>query len=182
MADNSTKRIHIVGRKNNGKTQLVVDLVTELSRSGYRVATIKHTHHRHELDTPGKDSWRHRQAGAAMVGVLSDQLSAIFLPVDTSVGGEDRYRLLQPLLDNCDLVLVEGNLATAAPKIEVWRAVISSEPIYPGVPGIEMVVSDDALPRPHPMHMPRTDVAAIAAWIMARLGLTKPTGERPLDP
>ncbi len=174
------KRIHIVGRKNNGKTQLVVDLVAELSRSGYRVATIKHTHHRHELDTPGKDSWKHRQAGAAMVGVLSHQLSAIFVPVDASAGGEDRYRLIEPLLASCDLLLVEGNLATEAPKIEVWRAVVGSEPIYPGDPGVEMVVSDDDLPDPHPLQLPRTNVAAIAEWIIARLGLTKPLGQRPL--
>lgn len=176
------KRIHIVGRKNNGKTRLVVDLVVALSRSGYRVATIKHTHHRHELDTPGKDSWQHRQAGAAMVGVLSDQLSAIFVPVETCAGGEERYRLLEPLLASCDLVLVEGNLATESPKIEVWRADVGTEPIYPGDPSIELVVTDDSLPVPHPLHLPRNDVGAIAAWITARLGLPGLPSEQPPGP
>ena len=58
------RRIHIIGRKNSGKTTLVVELVQQLSAMGKRVATIKHTHHRHELDVPGKDSYRHREAGA----------------------------------------------------------------------------------------------------------------------
>ncbi|MCA9266810.1 MAG: molybdopterin-guanine dinucleotide biosynthesis protein B, partial [Planctomycetales bacterium] len=65
------KRLHLIGRKNHGKTRLIVDLVEELTSRGLRVGTIKHTHHRHELDTPGKDSYQHRTAGAAVVGILS---------------------------------------------------------------------------------------------------------------
>ena len=73
-------RIHIVGRRNSGKTTLVCELVAALTKRGYRVATIKHTHHHHELDTPGKDSWHHREAGAAAVGILSPRMTAMFFP------------------------------------------------------------------------------------------------------
>ncbi|MEO2032331.1 MAG: molybdopterin-guanine dinucleotide biosynthesis protein B, partial [Planctomycetaceae bacterium] len=62
-----SKRIHIVGRKNSGKTGLIVELVSFLTDLGYCVGTIKHTHHDHELDTPGKDSYRHCAAGAKVV-------------------------------------------------------------------------------------------------------------------
>ena len=61
------RRLHVLGRKNHGKTTLVAELVAELTRRGWRIGTIKHTHHHHELDTPGKDSWMHRQAGAREV-------------------------------------------------------------------------------------------------------------------
>ena len=74
------KRIHIVGRKNSGKTTLVADLVAHLTANGHRVGTIKHTHHQHELDTPGKDSHRHREAGAAVVGILCPGMTAVFRP------------------------------------------------------------------------------------------------------
>ena len=70
------KRLHIVGRKNSGKTTLIVDLVRHLTALGHRVGTIKQTHHQHELDTPGNDSHRHRQAGAAAVGIVSPALHA----------------------------------------------------------------------------------------------------------
>ncbi|MDC0936360.1 molybdopterin-guanine dinucleotide biosynthesis protein MobB, partial [Pirellulales bacterium] len=64
-------RVHIVGRKNHGKTTLIVELIGELRGRGLRVAAIKHTSHAHDLDTPGKDSHRHGEAGAAVVGILS---------------------------------------------------------------------------------------------------------------
>jgi molybdopterin-guanine dinucleotide biosynthesis protein MobB len=72
------KRLHVIGGKNHGKTTLVVELVKEFSRRGISVGTIKHTHHQHELDVPGKDSYRHRMAGAAAVGILSPSMSALF--------------------------------------------------------------------------------------------------------
>ena len=74
------RRIHIIGRKNSGKTSLVVRLVEYYRTAGYRVGTIKHTHHHHELDTPGKDSFRHRQAGASAVGILAPTMNAVFWP------------------------------------------------------------------------------------------------------
>ncbi len=74
------KTIHLVGRQNHGKTTLLVELIEELTRRGIRVGTIKHTSHVHELDTPGKDSFRHRQAGADPVAVVSKDLIGVYLP------------------------------------------------------------------------------------------------------
>ena len=86
------KRLHIVGRKNSGKTTLIVDLVQLLTKNGCRVGTIKHTHHHHELDTPGKDSHRHREAGAELVGVVSRSMTAVFRPRPAGTSGNSsRY-------------------------------------------------------------------------------------------
>ncbi len=73
------KRLHVIGGKNHGKTTLVVDLIAELTSRGFRVGSIKHTHHEHELDIPGKDSHRHRSAGACKAAILSRSMSACVL-------------------------------------------------------------------------------------------------------
>ncbi len=75
-----TPRLHIIGRKNAGKTTLVVELIERLTGRGLVVGSIKHTHHRHELDVPGKDSYRHREAGAAPVAIVSPGMTAVFRP------------------------------------------------------------------------------------------------------
>lgn len=135
-------RIHIVGRKNSGKTTLIVDLVRELTTRGSRVGTIKHTHHHHELDTPGKDSHRHREAGAAMVGIMAPAMNAIFWPPTGS--DNDRYERMLTMYSSCDLVLVEGHATGPGVKVEVWRAATNTEPLAAGDETIVAVVSDDA--------------------------------------
>ncbi len=163
------KRLHIIGGKNHGKTTLIVELVRELRSRGERVGTIKHTHHRHELDTPGKDSHQHRTAGASVVGVLSRELGAVFVPnLGGADGGEDRYAALAPMYAHCDIVLVEGDTETNAPKIEVWRSALSTPPRYVDHPSVLAIVSDDAVPLQVPV-LPRSDVTALVDWIMARL-------------
>lgn len=137
-------RIHIIGRKNCGKTTLIVELVQHLVARGHRVATIKHTHHRHELDTPGKDSHRHRQAGAAAVGILSPGMNAVFWPALPDQDISDRYDRFAACFADCELVLVEGHSQTTAPKVEVWRAGASSEgPIAETDRSIVAVVTND---------------------------------------
>ena len=160
-------RIHIVGRKNAGKTTLVCDLVTELSRREYRVATIKHTHHHHELDTPGKDSHKHRISGAAGVGILSPQMTAAFLPADRA-SDADPYEGFSVLFRNCDLILVEGDLQTDAMKIEVWRNVLSEQPYAVGDASISFVVTDDSITCKERTlkTVPRSDVASLAGRII----------------
>jgi molybdopterin-guanine dinucleotide biosynthesis protein B len=158
-------RLHVIGHKNHGKTQLVVELVAELSARGLRVGTIKHTHHQHELDVPGKDSHRHRAAGAAAVGVLSRSMSAIFLPVEQyELMGDDRYVALAPSFDKCDIVLVEGDSQTTSPKIEVWRAELSDKPMAQQDDSILAVVSNDAVDIPTKV-LSRSNVANLADWI-----------------
>lgn len=136
-------RVHIVGRKNSGKTTLIEDLVRHFTAQGRRVGTIKHTHHHHELDVPGKDSHRHRQAGAAVVGILSPQMTAVFRPHAEGPDSLDRYAALQAAMADCDLVLVEGHLALPGAKLEVWRQGVDQPPLALEHDGIVAVISDD---------------------------------------
>ena len=141
------KRIHIIGGKNHGKTTLVTELVQELTARGYRVGTIKHTHHQHELDAPGKDSHRHREAGAAVVGILSRSMNAVFWPPtdNTESKRDNRYDSFGPIFTQCDLVLVEGDSQTTAPKIEVWRIALGTTPLANRDTSIGAIVTDDVL-------------------------------------
>ncbi len=161
------KRIHILGRKNHGKTTLLVELVEHLSARGFRVGTIKHTHHAHELDTPGKDSHRHRAAGASVSAILSRSLNAVFWPPElTTNDGEatkaNRYAAFEPHFAGCDLVLVEGDTTCEGTKIEVWREAVGSEPMALSDPQIRAVVTDDAIEVLVPC-VSRSDIAAIAS-------------------
>lgn len=158
-------RIHIIGRKNHGKTRLVVELTREFTSRGLKVGTIKHTHHRHELDVAGKDSHQHRLAGAEVVGILSQQRMAIFLPSKTPDETADRYSQLLPFFSSCDLVIVEGDSQTTAPKIEVWRAANQTEPLAPSDDSILAVVTDDPLTTKTAI-LSRSDVSQLANWIM----------------
>ncbi len=117
------KRIHIVGRKNNGKTKLVMDLVGEMVRRGLRVGTIKHSPHNHELDVPGKDSFRQREAGANPAAIVTQQLIGLFAPRDPD---GDVYERLGAMFADCDLVLVEGDIEADGMKIEVWRETVGT--------------------------------------------------------
>jgi len=152
------RRVHIVGRKNHGKTTLIVDLLEEFRRRGIRVGSIKHSVHRHELDPPGKDSYRHRAAGANPAAVVSHSLIGVFVPRDEAT---DAYASIAPLFADCVLVLVEGDIHTAAPKVEVWRECRGTNCLASERDDILAVVSDDAPPVSLPV-WPRQGVARIA--------------------
>lgn len=158
-------RIHIVGRKNAGKTTLVCDLVKALSDRGLKVATIKHTHHHHELDTPGKDSHKHRESGAAGVGILSSQMAAAFVPVTRDEDEEVRYSRFNIMFNDCDIILVEGDLNATARKIEVWRDVVSEPPYSTTNSTIECVVTDD-LSVGNCRRLPRQDLSQLVALLV----------------
>ncbi|MEZ6057733.1 MAG: molybdopterin-guanine dinucleotide biosynthesis protein B [Planctomycetaceae bacterium] len=163
-------RIHIVGRKNSGKTTLIVALIQELSGRGLRVGTIKHTHHHHEFDAPGKDSFLHRQAGAAVVGLVGPKMAAAFCEYTD----EQRLRgipQLEPLFADCDLVLVEGNQQSLGTKVEVWRAVTDQPPLVNNLSGVCALITDDHLPDEIASEMtcpvwPRGSVEAIADGLL----------------
>ncbi len=160
-------RIHIVGRKNSGKTTLIVELVQQLTARGLRVGTIKHTHHHHELDTPGKDSHRHREAGAEMVGIMAPGMNALFWSqVDD---GSGRYEQMLAKFTECDIVLVEGHATGPGMKVEVWRAATDSEPLAAGDDSIIAVISDDAPPVAVPV-WPRSNVPALAKRVIELSG------------
>lgn len=176
----SLKRIHIIGRKNSGKTTLIVDLVEYLSSLGYRVGTIKHTHHHHELDTPGKDSHQHRQAGAAAVGILSPGMSAIFWPAGPGDDVSDPYVKLYQMFADCDLVLVEGHAQTEGIKLEVWRAAISAAPLAVTDDSIHAVVTDDSVQLSEPVWS-RSDIPSLAARLLSIAGSNAPAATIPQD-
>lgn len=159
------KRVHIVGRKNHGKTTLTVALVRELLRRGLRVGTIKHSRHSHEFDTPGKDSFCHREAGGVPAAVVSVDMVGVFMPRHAD---GDPYTQLAPLYQDCDLVLVEGDKGLPGGlKVEVWRAAVGSTPLgaEPGRDDIVAVISDDPVPADIEV-WPRVDVAIIADKII----------------
>jgi len=168
------KRLHVIGGKSHGKTTLVVELIKEFARRGIPVGTIKHTHHHHELDVPGKDSYRHRMAGATAVGILSPSMSAIFLPAgDNNLEGCDRYSIFAPMFAQCRLVIVEGDSQATAPKIEVWRSELGTPPLAACDPSINAVVTDDKLPFRAEV-LTRSDVAGLSKWIISKM-FDKPT-------
>ena len=170
-----SNRIHIIGRKNSGKTTLIVELVQELTARDLRVGTIKHTHHHHELDTPGKDSHRHRTAGAAMVGIMAPGMNAIFWPETDNQG--DRYQRMLAMYAGCDIVLVEGHATGPGRKVEVWRAATGTEPIAQCDDTVVAIISDDALEAAVPVWS-RSDVAALASRILELTTVKLPNRRR----
>jgi len=159
------QRVHVIGRKNSGKTTLIVELVEHLTSQGWRVGTIKHTHHSHELDVPGKDSHQHRTAGAAVVGILASGMSAIFWPLPPHKDSEERYDEMSPLFSECDLVLVEGDTMVRAPKVEVWRAAASATPLAIDDSSIHALITDDWVDATLPVWR-RSDVAELASRLL----------------
>jgi len=110
--------ISIVGKSGSGKTTLIEKLVPELIRRGLRVATVKHDVHGFEMDREGKDSWRHKKAGAHTVVVSSPEKAALIRDVERDLNlGEIRDKLIQDV----DLILSEGYKRDVQPKIEVFR-------------------------------------------------------------
>ncbi len=154
-------RIHVVGRKNHGKTTLIVDLVQEFCRRGICVGTIKHSPHVHELDHPGKDSHRHRTAGAQPAAIITADSIGVFMSRD----GRSEYERLAPLFADCTLVLIEGDIDAAGPKIEVWRAARGTRCLVSERSDLAAVVSDDQPEVSVPV-WPRHDLPRLADCIL----------------
>ena len=114
--------VSVVGKSNAGKTTLLEKLIPELKRRGYRVATVKHDAHSFEMDEPGKDTWRHRQAGADVVVISSKDKMAMIRRVD------EELSLLEiaDTITGVDIILTEGFKRGPAPKIEVSRRILST--------------------------------------------------------
>ena len=158
-------RLHIVGRRNAGKTSLICDLVRNLAGRGIRVATIKHTHHHHELDTPGKDSWKHREAGAVSVGILSPHMIAAFMPSERGKSSTDGYDRLDRMFYGSDLMLIEGDLHADGLKLEGWRPELNEPPYAATDTAIRAVISDVPVEIQQEV-WPRSDVADLVDRIL----------------
>jgi molybdopterin-guanine dinucleotide biosynthesis protein B len=149
-----------VGRSNSGKTTLIERLIPELVQAGYRVATIKHAGHGFELDTEGKDSWRHKRAGASSVMVVSKGSLALFSDVPDEIKVEElRDRFLD---HHIDLVLAEGWKSEGYPKIVVIRDQVGEVPVSPE--GLLAVVSNKPVDLLVPQIDP-DDIASLTALI-----------------
>jgi len=158
----------VVGWKNAGKTGLMERLVTEISGRGLTVSTVKHAHHRFDVDHPGKDSHRHRVAGATEVLLASRARFALM----HELRDEDEPSLdtLLSKLSPVDLVLIEGYKRDAHPKVEAHRSVTGTPLIAPGDPTIHAVASDTPLDLDRPV-FDLDDTKAIADFILAQVGL-----------
>ena len=140
----------IAGYSGSGKTTLIERLLLALRSRGLSVSVIKHTHHDFELDRPGKDSWRQREAGAREVLLSGGRRWALLHEIREGEAPPGLEQLLGRL-GPCDLVLVEGYKREPIPKLEVHRAALGREWLYPRDCHILAVASDvtppDAFPR-----------------------------------
>ncbi len=158
----------LAGWSGSGKTTLLIAVIPELAARGLSVSTIKHAHHEFDIDRPGKDSWRHREAGAGEVMVASARRWALMHELRGAV--EPTLDELVLHMSPCDLLLVEGFKRHSHPKIEVHRPALGKTLIYPDDPDIVAIASDEVLAAPIPL-LPLGDAGAVAAFIANHLGL-----------
>lgn len=137
------KVLGLAGWSGSGKTTLMVALIPLLRARGLRVSTIKHAHHRFDVDQPGKDSWRHREAGAEEVMIASSQRFALMHELRGAP--EPALPDLLERMSPVDLVLVEGFKQEGHAKIEVHRAANGKPPLFPDDPAVIAVATDEAM-------------------------------------
>ena len=152
----------LVGWSGSGKTTLLVALLPLLRAHGLRVSTVKHAHSGFDMDHPGKDSFRHRAAGAHEVLVASSARWAVLHEVE---GAEPSLADLLGRLDPVDLVLVEGFKSHPYPKLEVHRPSLGKAALWPGDPAILAVASDVKLPGCTVPRLPLGHPETVADWI-----------------
>lgn len=161
--------VGLCGCSGSGKTTLGVGLIEALKAGGCRVSVIKHTHKRFEVDVPGKDSWRHREAGAFEVLVANRQRLVLQreFEAETEISVHDLIAELADLGEQ-HWVLVEGFKHADLPRIEVWRAACEVRPQYPDDPFVVAVASPDAPPLPTGLPWLNLDAPADVAEFLQR--------------
>lgn len=164
------KLFGVVGWKNSGKTTLVAGLVTELKSRGYSVSTVKHAHHAFDLDQPGRDSYKHREAGAQEVVISSGNRWALMHELQ----GEDEYRLpdLLEKMTPVDIVIIEGFKREPHAKIECHRATSEMPLVSANNKTIVAVASDVDVDIGALKRLDLNNVPAIADFVVAQTGLS----------
>jgi len=152
-----------------GKTTLLTQLIPVLTASGLRVGLIKHSHHNFQIDQPGKDSFRLRQAGAATVMIVSSHRRAIITEIIPAMEPKLADQLIALDQNGLDLILVEGFKAEKFPKIELHRPSLEKPLLYPNDPDIIAIASDSELQAPE--YLTKLDInqpQMIAEFILNR--------------
>lgn len=158
----------VAGFKNAGKTGLMERLVTDITRRGFSVSTLKHAHHTFDLDQPGKDSHRHRTAGAHQVVLSSANRWAMMTELHGTA--EPTLQDLIARMSPVDLILIEGWKREDHPKIEAYRAINHHPLLATDDPNIKAVASDVDLTLDRPV-FDLNDTTSIADFILAETGL-----------
>jgi molybdopterin-guanine dinucleotide biosynthesis protein B len=169
-AGGNTPIIGIAGWKKSGKTTLAERLITEFTRRGLKVASVKHAHHNLQIDDAETDSARHRRAGASQVAVVSAKRWALVAELE----GAPEPGLTQMIarLEPCDLVIVEGYKSAPIPKIEVRRsAAFGTEPLADKFPCVIAIAADHAADGHGRPVFALDDVAGIADFVARSIGL-----------
>jgi molybdopterin-guanine dinucleotide biosynthesis adapter protein len=158
--------VAIVGNSGTGKTTLMTRLIPELKRRGLRVGTIKHDVHGFEIDKPGKDSWRHKDAGASMVLISSPFQMAMVRDVDH----DSKLDELEHHFTGVDIILAEGFKNSGVPKLEVFREEVQKEPVCGDDKHLLGLITDSLTELDVP-HFPTDDIRGIADFLMVYFGL-----------
>jgi len=162
--------IGVAGFKNAGKTTLVEKLVAELTRRGYRISTVKHAHHSFDIDHEGRDSFRHRKAGAGEVAVVSASRWAV---IHESRGeAEPSLDEMLAKLAPCDLVIVEGYKRDGHDKIEVRNLVLDHPKLAGSDPTVVAIAATGPVADAPVPVFDRDDVTALAGFIVKHMGLS----------
>lgn len=159
----------LAGWSGAGKTTLLSKLIPALTAQGLRVSTLKHAHHNFDLDTPGKDSWVHRQSGATEVAIVSANRYAIMHELRGAA--EPTIEELLPRLAPVDLLLIEGFKRHKHDKLEIHRPALGKALLSPDDPDIVAVASDSKIDGLSVPLLDLNDIAAIAAFVRQRTGL-----------
>ena len=167
--------VGITGWSGSGKTDLVIRLIPVLAARGYQVATFKHAHHSFEIDKPGKDSYKHRKAGAVEVIVSSATRWALI----HENGPEEEPELDELLarMSPVDIVLVEGFKDEPHAKIEVFRPINKSEPLFNNNSTIVAIATNVNLPKSGIPVLNLQDTDAVADLILSNLEVWDTTRE-----
>lgn len=162
------KAVAFAGFSGAGKTTLIEQLIPALKRRGLRVSVVKHAHHKFDIDHPGKDTWRHRKAGAFEVVAASGQRMALMREFEQP-HEPDVHALMAELDGGVDWVVVEGFKECDLPKIEVWRPATGKAALYPNDPLVAAVATDSPGQLPVPTLRPVLDLNQaddMVAWLI----------------
>ena len=161
------RMLGFIGSSGSGKTTLMTQVLPVLRQRGLRVSALKHAHHGFDIDRPGKDSFRYREAGAEEVMLVAEGRWALLR--EANAGDDLSLPALVSRMAPVDIVLVEGFKLATIPKIEVYRPSLGKAPFFPNDPGIVAIASDADFDAGGRVVLPINDPARVAAFIVSHV-------------